>query len=101
VLLLGVLAGIQQRDAVVENKADQLLALADDLQVAQAAGLRQGKMVVFGMFHQMQHLLQAGPRLCRLSLQTLRQDHRQDFMSARIAPRMTAKLVPMAPEVRI
>ena len=56
-LLFSKLAGLQQRVAVVEGKANKLLATGYNFLITDDAGLRQGEMIVFWLFHQMHHLL--------------------------------------------
>jgi hypothetical protein len=70
----GAAAG-QQGFTVVEGIADQLVAAADDLLIAEAAGHRQRQLVILGLLHQVQHPLQLVARLAGLAIEALGQQH--------------------------
>lgn len=76
-LVFCILASLLQRSAVVEGKADELLALADDFGVAQDAGFRQRQLVIFGMLDQMHDVFELDAGFLRLAIETLGQNHRQ------------------------
>ena len=61
----------------MEGKADKLIAATDDFLVAEAAGDRQGQLIVLGLFDQMQYPIKLLPRFGRLAIQALRQQHRE------------------------
>lgn len=79
VLVFSVTTGFQERVAVVEGKADQLLAARHDRLVAEGAGFRQRQVVILGMFNQVNDLFQLFPRFSGLAIETLGQNHRQQI----------------------
>ena len=57
----------------MESEANQLVTAGNDLLVAEAAGHRQGQLIVLGLFHQVQHPLQQLAGFPRLMVQALGQ----------------------------
>lgn len=96
-LLFGLVAGGQKRIAVMEGKADQLLAAGNDFGIAQSTCFRQGKGVIAGIFYQMHHLFQLVTGLTRLTIQPLGQNHRQQRWICPECPSNRSKICPGRP----
>ncbi len=76
-LVFGLGTGLAEGNAVVEGKADELLTLADNFGVAEAAGFGQGQVIVFGMLDQMHDIFELCPRFDGLTLKALGQNDGQ------------------------
>lgn len=70
-LLFRQFTGLQQCVAIVKSKTNQLLAAGNNFLIAEGTGFCEGQVIVFGLLHQVHHLVQLLAGLARLALKTL------------------------------